>query len=192
MTPLRLSRAFFEAHYRTHRDPWGFEHEPYERARHAAILDELGSRHFERAFEPGCAEGVLTEALADRCGELIATDISATAVGRARKRCRDKANVYLRSAALPDELPRGPFDLVVLAECGYYFEEDVLRELAERLQARLNPGATVLACHWRGRSPDHELHGDRVHTILDELPRWRRESEVAASGFRLTRWSIGS
>ncbi len=183
------SPAFFESIYRSAPDPWNFERSPYETDRYACMLDALGGRHFDRAYEPGCSIGVFTERLAPFCRELVACDASATAVERARERLRRFPQASVTRAALPDELSEGSFDLIVLAEIGYYFEPGVLQRLVRELMARLRPGGIVLGCHWLGHSADHVLHGADVHALIDEsglvpdVPR-----PVSGDGYQLDIW----
>jgi SAM-dependent methyltransferase len=115
-------------------------------------------------------------------------DISATAIEQARRRCREFLNVELHVGALPDQIPRGDFDLIVFSEIGYYFEEGPLRTLGEQLVHQLQHGGTLLAAHWLGTSTDHVLSGDRVHEILAGLPDLRLELSERHAGFRLDRW----
>ena len=187
------SRAFFERLYRDSVDPWGFAHDAYEQARYAALLDHIPPSRYARAFEPGCSEGVLTEMLAKRCRRVIATDIAAVAVRRAATRCRCFRNVEVRQAALPDELPPGPFDLVVFSEIGYYLSAEALGALACRLHRLIAPGGRLVAAHWTGSSPDHVLGGDAVHATLartltlDHVGH-RRVDDVKRGGFVLDVW----
>jgi len=183
------SPAFFERIYRSAPDPWNFERSPYETDRYACMLDALDGRYFDRAYEPGCSIGVFTERLAPFCRELVACDASATAVERARERVRRFPQVSVARAALPDELSEGAFDLIVLAEIGYYFEAPVLQRLVRELADRLRPGGIVLGCHWLGQSADHVLHGAQVHALIDEsglVPDARRP--VSGDGYQLDIW----
>lgn len=160
------SPAFFERLYQGAPDPWDFQHSPYETARYERMLAALGGRYFERAYEPGCSIGAFSERLAPYCRELVACDASATAAERAGKRLRRFPGVAVMQATLPDDLCDGTFDLIVLAEIGYYFEPPVLQDLLDELRRRLRPGGVMLGCHWLGESPDHVLHGAEVHALV--------------------------
>ena len=46
--------------------------------------------------------------------------------------------------AIPDEWPDGPFDLVVLSEIAYYFDQVDLREVIAHILATTTPAATVI------------------------------------------------
>ena len=116
-------------------------------------------------------------------------DIAPSAVSIARERCKDLNNVVVRCGALPEDIPEGTFDLVVLSEIGYYFSEEQLRSLANRLVERLSRPGVMLAVHWLGSSEDHLLHGDRVHTILRSLDGLVHDRSELHAGFRLDRWA---
>jgi cyclopropane fatty-acyl-phospholipid synthase-like methyltransferase len=184
------STEFFERKYRQSDDPWKFASSEYELGRYRAILDALRGRRYERAFEPGCSIGVLTAEMAKVCGQVVAMDLSETAVERARERCRELPNVEIRVGSVAEAMPEGEFDLVVLSEIGYYFGEEELREWSLRLLGMLQHGGTLLGVHWLGTSEDHLRSGDDVHqtlrTVADELGL-RLEEERRAEGFRLDR-----
>lgn len=183
------SRAFFENMYRQSEDPWDFSASTYEQKRYATTMLALENRRFARAFEPGCSVGVLTAQLAQICDRLEAIDISPTAVRRARERCRGLANVSVNTGALPDSMPRADFDLIVLSEVGYYFDREILEDIAKRSLNCLRPGGVLLAVHWLGVSADHRLGGDEVHEIIGSVQGLRVEKSERHEGFRLDRWS---
>jgi protein-L-isoaspartate O-methyltransferase len=182
------SREFFDEKYRSSSDPWAFGTNDYERSRYSSIVSAIGYRRYLRAFEPGCSIGVLTAGLASICDEVIATDISPVAVGYARVRCADFENVTISCETLPGGLPSGPLDLVVLSEVGYYLREDVLRSLARELTELLSLKGVLLAAHWLGRSEDHILSGDEVHSVLRGTEGLALDYEERHTGFRLDRW----
>ena len=188
MTSNKTSAAFFEEMYRQNADPWDFATNGYERGRYEVILRTLGERRYERAFEPGCSVGVLTEGLAAGCGQVLAMDISPSAVEQARLRCRKLENVRIECGSLADVVPEGTFDLIVLSEIGYYFEEARLKEIAESLSGRLPAGGTLLGAHWLGSSADHVLSGDQVHAVLGGLAGLKLEKSERLEGFRLDVW----
>jgi SAM-dependent methyltransferase len=113
----------------------GVRAEPYELHRYETILSHVPRDRFRHVFEPGCSIGELTVRLADRCGFVTAIDIAENAVETARRRCEHLDNVDVRHGALPDDLPRNTFDLVVFSEVGYYFDAPQLAELALAISA---------------------------------------------------------
>ncbi|MBO0921890.1 PIG-L family deacetylase [Cellulomonas sp. zg-ZUI222] len=175
-----LPASYFDATYARHADPWGFADRPYEARKRALTLAALPDDRYARGLEVGCAIGVLTAGLAARCDALTATDVAEAALERARERLADAPHVRLVRGALggagDDALPDGPFDLVVLSEVGYYLSWPDLTAALPDLLARLAPGGTVLACHWRHPVADYPLPGDAVHRALT---RAAREADLA-------------
>jgi SAM-dependent methyltransferase len=184
------SREFFEQMYRRDPDPWNFADDPYESSRYDTLIASLAGKHFERGFEPGCSVGVLTARLAPFCGELLATDLSETAVNHARQRCVAYPKVRVAVGSVEDAEP-GPLDLLVLSEIGYYFNASDLQKWAGRLFSCVRPGGIVLASHWLGTSPDHVLAGDHVQDILQDLAKDRSYTLTFArrtDHYRLESW----
>jgi SAM-dependent methyltransferase len=181
------SAAFFEKMYRQNVDPWNFEHSRYEQERYARILEAARGRRYSRAFEPGCSIGILTQALARLCDRLEAIDISPTAALRTKRRCKDLSHVHAWCGSLPDATLAGTFDLVIFSEIGYYFEENKLREIIDRLAGSLNPEGILIAAHWLGTSADHVLSGDAVHRIIRECGLLSLDEEERYAHFRLDR-----
>jgi SAM-dependent methyltransferase len=189
------SRQFFEQKYRAQTDPWSFASDAYEQWRYAVIMQYVEAGRYARAYEPGCSVGVLTAQLADRCGHVVATDIAETAVRVARQRCHSMANVTIERGSLARALPVGSFDLIVISEVGYYFDEYTLGRIAGRLGRLLEPNGVLLAAHWTGHSDDHVLAGPRVHTLLDAHLGLRHVTHAEfddadrGDGFVLDTWS---
>ena len=188
MSESTTSTEFFEQKYRENPDPWDFAASEYERSRYEATIAALGTRRYQRAFEPGCSVGELTWRLAQHCGQVDAMDISATAIEQAKRRCSELSNVALSVGGLPQAMPEGEFDLIVFSEIGYYFEETALEELAKMLVGRIAMSGTLLAVHWLGTSKDHVLSGDRVHAILGVLNGLKLVPSNRNENFRLDRW----
>ena len=187
--------ASFEEKYRADDDPWRFASSAYEQRRYALTVAMLPARRFPSAFEPGCSIGELTVRLAQRCDRLLAMDASPTAVARARERCRGLDHVEVAVGELPQAWPAGVFDLVVLSELGYYFTIEHWARLVEQsVDALANHGA-LLAVHWRGRSADHVLHGDLVHTVARSTASsggLRLAASYMEAAFRADVWTKGA
>jgi SAM-dependent methyltransferase len=184
----RQSQAFFESRYQAAKDPWQFATSAYELDRYHATLAALSKPRYRRAYEPGCSIGVLTAALARRCGQVIACDLSPTAVQHARERCASCGNVAIHVQDAGEVRPSGRFDLIVFSELGYYFSVHKLSGLAHDLQARLEAGGEFIAVHWLGHSADHVLHGDLVHEVLAASLSLELISQSRHVGFRIDAW----
>jgi len=187
----RLEAPYFDALYERSPDPWDFETSPYEQHKYARTLAALGrpERRFSRALEVGCSIGVLTERLAPRCDAILAVDLSALAVGRARARLTGWPNVTVERRRLPEQMPGGPFDLLLCSEVLYYWDAPLLRAAAPVLAGALSPGGSLVAVHWRPATRDYPLLGDEVHMILaEELDGLEHVTCEAESRYRLDRW----
>src|SRR5262245_52366165 len=106
----------YDDQYRAGADPWGYARTELERRRFATaveLIEGTGRTPFPTALEVGCSEGLFTERLAPDCRSLLCTDISETALARARERLAGSEQVsFARWNALTDPRP-GRYDLVV-------------------------------------------------------------------------------
>jgi SAM-dependent methyltransferase len=161
---VRIANAHFEARYHESDDPWDLQNRWYEQRKHALTVAMLPQRRYGRAFEPGCATGLLTLLLAPRCKELVAMDAAATAVRLAQRRCADHPNVRVEHGGIPEDWPPGGFDLTVLSEVGYYLDPDSLEAVIDRC-ARSGSG-DMIAVHYRPPAQEHLWTGDEVHAHL--------------------------
>lgn len=183
MNGVRTPPASFETRYRAEPDPWGFATDPYEREKYERTIAALGGRRFSGALELGCANGELTALLAPRCERLLAVDAAPSAVARARE--RELPGVEVRVATLPEELPRGAWELVVASEILYYLGDELLAQTLDGLLADLRPGGLLLAVHWTGEAASHPLSADRVHERLLAEPVLRSVTSERHPGYRL-------
>lgn len=113
-------REFFEDLWRQG-DYWQLESSPFDRLRYDRQLELIGDRRYARALEIGCGAGAFTRELATLADEVIAIDISETAIERARA-SGAPSNVTFRAADVM-ELGwdrEGTFDLAVITETIYY------------------------------------------------------------------------
>ena len=185
----RVPIADFEDRYRRDSDPWQFATSSYEQRRYDVTIACLPAQHYERAFEPGCAIGELTARLSLRCDQIEASDGSPTVVAAARRRLAHLRNVTLAVASIPDDWPEGSFDLIMLSEIGYYFDETELGIIAGRARQSLRSSGVLMAVHWLGSSPDHVLHGDDVHPVLEHGSGLDHTGRFRDAGFRLDWWT---
>jgi SAM-dependent methyltransferase len=147
-------------------DPWGLEGSWYEDRKRALAVAALPDPHYRRALEPGCAGGALSELLAPRCAELHCLDVADAALARARARLAGCPHVRVARGGVPDDLPEGRFDLVVVSEVAYYLGAPDRARLWRTVVDGLEPGGTLLAVHWIREAPEYPVTGDAV---LDEL-----------------------
>ena len=156
----------FDAMFAASDDPWRFRSRWYEQRKRALTLAMLPGLRYRRAFEPGCANGELSAALAGRCDELLIWDLSERAAALARQRVEAHPHVTVGVGAVPDDWPAGRFDLVVVSEMAYYLPLGAQQALARRVAESLEPGGALLACHWRRPLEDGNTQGEPLHAIL--------------------------
>jgi SAM-dependent methyltransferase len=139
-----ISPAGFEQKFLANIDPWNYTTSPFERYKRDVLLLACGCRTFGRGLELACAIGVTSRCLAQRCLRLLAVDSSLTALAEAKMRTRDGERITFRHAVLPNETPRGPFDLIVASEIAYYISQRALYRLLHDLEMALAPSGRIV------------------------------------------------
>ncbi|MES2889280.1 MAG: SAM-dependent methyltransferase [Pseudomonadota bacterium] len=186
---MSTAGAHFDALFEQDDDPWCFRSRWYEQRKRAVTLACLPDRRYGQAFEPGCANGELSAALAERCDILWVSDGSARALALARVRLAAWPQTRFGQHRLPQEWPAARFDLVVVSELAYYFSADELHTLAARIKGSLTEQGTVLACHWRHPLAGHELSADQVHALLGCHLGLPCITTLVEADFRIDVWS---
>jgi cyclopropane fatty-acyl-phospholipid synthase-like methyltransferase len=158
----------FEERYRADPDPWGYLSSEYERDKYAATLSACGPGPFASALELGGSIGVFSAQLAPHAASLTTIDGAPTAVAMARRRLAPFPNARALLGMIPDDLPDGPFDLVVASEVLYYLSVGAVERTLARLHEVMLPGARLVAVHWRPAGPERPLDARTVHDLLRE------------------------
>ncbi|QIN78989.1 methyltransferase [Rubrobacter marinus] len=187
----RLRSEYFENLYSASPDPWGFETSPYERRKYERTLEVLQDRRYGRALEVGASIGVFTEMLAPLCDELLGVDVSEKAVSVARQRLRKYSHVRIERRELPEEMPEGPFGLILASEVLYYLPREVMLETLARFEDALAPGGRLLAVHWRKETETYPLQGDEVHGLLVGNSRLHVRETIVEPEYRLDLFEDG-
>lgn len=133
-------------------DPWiaTSSRSRYQNRKYDAVLDMLPKGRFRRVLDVGCGIGLLTERLAGRADHVTGIDISEVALGRAAERLTEQTNVSWRhgDAANLDLAAEEPFDLIVVADTIYYFDQPIsdatIKHLAWRLSQHMSDDAVLL------------------------------------------------
>ncbi|CCW18241.1 methyltransferase, putative [Sphingobium indicum BiD32] len=155
-----LGHDYFETIFRRTEDPWELESSAYERDKYAHSIRVLAGRTYELGFEIGCAKGVLTQLLATHCHALLAIDVSETALKAARERCAAFDHVSFGRMAFPGQAPMGSaFDLIILSEVAYYWDDQDISRAAQWIITHIAPGGDILLVHWTGDT-DYPQSGD--------------------------------
>ena len=177
-TPL----ARFANLYAANADPWATATREYESRKRDVALACLPRPRYRRALDVGCGTGLLTAKLASRCDEVVAFDGVTAAVAATRAATMGLENVRVELARLPDQVPGGPFDLVVFSEVLYYLDSADMALVLATLESRLEPGADILAIDWRPPTHDaprdaHSAHGQLLAHADGEVLVDHREPE---------------
>jgi SAM-dependent methyltransferase len=184
MTADATDRSVFDRMYDDADDPWGFTTSAYEARKRAITLASLPRPRYRSAFEPGCANGVLSDLLADRCDALLACDVSGRAVRLAERRLGPCRTVRLERREIPRDWPTETFDLIVLSELAYFLQPDELERTMSLIASSLEPGGDLVVVDWLGPIDGYPLDGEAVHARLAEGP-WRRIVEHREPEFLL-------
>ena len=160
-----IAADYFEGLH-AHEDPFGYRHRWYEARKRALLLASLTREHYGSGWELGCSNGVLTHDLAARCGQLLATDLSARAVMQARRQVAGMQHVRVEQAWHPQQRPLGRFDLIVCSEMGYYLEPRDLCPLRDCLHEALEEDGLLVGCHWQVPFAEASSTADQVHAAL--------------------------
>ena len=191
-----LGRRKFEGLFRGTRDPYHYGNLEFEKRRLDLMSQFLKDRRYANALEVGCGEGFFTSRLAPIAGQVLAMDISETALARAHENLGSRSNVSWVRADLRKWSPNGSaeFDLVVLSEILYYLGErnDLFRVVGTSLEDCLRPSLEKLVGHLtkRGRvllahsfAPGERSRREAYRKILEKQGlRLLREEEVPPTG----------
>ena len=186
MSEPSCSTEYFERIYAQQADPWAYASSAYELAKYAATVAALPRRRFGRALEVGCSIGILTGRLAAHCDQLLAVDVSRTAIDRARAACSRYENIGFAQMRIPDEWPPGHFDLLVFSEVLYYLSRTDIAAAAKLAQAAMSAGGVVILVNWLGDTGVAHS-GDEAASwfISDACQSLRVTQQLRAEGYRL-------
>ncbi|MEF2552649.1 SAM-dependent methyltransferase [Aurantimonas sp. A2-1-M11] len=137
----------FEAMFAADPDPWRYAASPFERFKRRILMEAVGTRTRGRALELACANGETTAVLGKTSLRLLALDSSPSALAIARERNAGSRQIRFAEAVLPRDMPRGPYDLVVVSELLYYLRPNDLRQMLARLRAAVAPGGRIVFLH---------------------------------------------
>jgi predicted glycoside hydrolase/deacetylase ChbG (UPF0249 family)/SAM-dependent methyltransferase len=154
----RRMRDNFEYLWQTG-DAWDLESSEFEQTRYDRLLALLADRRYGNVLEVGCGSGELTRRLAGIADRVVATDIAAAAVERARQRTHDVpagvVTFHVDDVMNMDLGAAGPWDLVVLSETtyclGWLYPLFDIAWLAVRIFEATRPGGRLLLANAYGR-----------------------------------------
>lgn len=184
------AERIFDAVHGDDTDPWSYTTSWYERRKRALTLAILPQAAYGSGLEIGCSIGTLSVELAARCQEFVAVDASSAALVQAAERLSGFPAARTLHLTVPQQWPDGTFDLLVVSETGYYLTAEELAELFTRVKASLNPGGTLLLCHWRHPVSGWELDGETVHAMARQQLRWPTEGLYREKDFILEVFAV--
>jgi SAM-dependent methyltransferase len=164
MVPPEMRPGFFE-HFFDEGDPFGFDRNPEEQLKFARTLEVCGGEGLGRVLELGCAVGSFTEVLAPYADQVVALDVSQSAVDRVAQRLAAQPHVRAVAMGIPAEFPEGTFDVVVASDVLYYLPVAELQRCVERIHAALADGGAFVAVHYVPRMGSL-LNGDEAHDVV--------------------------
>ncbi|MBA3232699.1 MAG: methyltransferase domain-containing protein [Propionibacteriales bacterium] len=166
-----LSVPDFEALYRRDPDPWRVTSSWYEQRKLAVVLASLPRSRYRSGWEPGCGPGIVSETLADRVDDLVASDVSRTAIELAKQRCDRIGHVRFTVSGLPAVAVDRPVELVFVAEFLYYVDD--LAAALEAIWSATLPGGHVAFMHWAHQPDDAYRSGPSMHAdiAIDSVDR---------------------
>lgn len=186
---MSVADRYFDALYEGNDDPWAMRERWYEHRKRALLLACLPRARYRSVFEPGCANGETSAALAERCDALLCSDTAAAAVLLTRQRLHDAAHVQVVQSRQPEQWPQGTFDLIVLNELCYYLDSAALELLIDCALNSLSEDGQLLACHWRARIEGCEMDAEQVHQRLCERLPLTHVLRHEEADFLLDLWS---
>jgi predicted TPR repeat methyltransferase len=154
-------------------DPWDFESSTYERDRCVQLLKMLEHRRYARVLEIGCGAGYLTRLLAPHADQIVALDISETAIDRARALSAGQVDVDFRVANIMDYKPQvdGPWDLILFSDTlcylGWLYPFFDVAWLAVQLFDATRSGGRLMLANSMGENDDWLLRPWLIRTYRD-------------------------
>ena len=187
----------FEQLYQAHPDPWRVASDWYERRKRALLLAALPRERYQHGFEPGCGNGETTLLLLERCDRLCAVDFSNKAVelSGARIQGERRSRLDLQALPLPARWPGVPasgFDLIVVSELAYYFDDAALAHFNRRCLESLSPAGHLVMCHWLHGAHDHLQPTQAMHRNVGENPQLQALLTHTEADFQLDVWQKAS
>ena len=186
-----ITLAEFDARFRADADPWGTTRKRDEAVKREAILQALGAGRRGVVWELASGNGSNSAALARRALRLVATDGSPRAVELTAKALDTHPNAVAQEGCLPDGLPEGGVDAVVVAEVLYYLTSAQIAQLGRKLASTLRPRSRVVLAHHLTDFSDTASRPADCHAKL-----WRallqsgRNLDSARTLTRTRRWRV--
>lgn len=183
----KKARAFFEDLWKRG-DPWNLESAAFEEAKYERQLAILNDRRYSRVLEIGCGAGHFTASLARIADQVVAVDISPTAIARARTKGVENIDFRVANIMDHDLHAEGPWDLLVMSETicylGWLYSFFDVAWLAAELFAVTRGRGQLLMANTCGGVEDYLLRPWIIRTYHDLFVNvgYRLESEEIFRG----------
>ena len=174
MRPISL--AGFDAKFAEDDDPWRTFHDRDERVKRRAILHAMGAGPWGRVIELAAGNGSNSAAIAPRALRLDATEATASGTALVAKAIRARgARARAIRLAVPARLPRGRYDIAVIAELLYYLSPADMAATARDVAKVLGPRGVLVIAHHRIDFPDFAQHAAHIQRrfLAATGRRWR-------------------
>ncbi len=171
----------------------GWDDDPAVRAYASAAFDALDrelrlrglSWRSLRVLDFGCGTGVLAEALAPRCREVVGLDLSAAMIAKLQDKITQNAWTHVHAVAGPLDASRrdddAPFDLVVCSSVCAFLDD--YPATVRALVSRLAPGGLFVQFDWERNDADADPFGLTTSEIDTALRQAGLESITVGMGF---------
>ena len=186
-----LVRAYFSYRY-LRRDPYGSQNRG-EKERVKKALSLVAGTAASDALEIGCGEGYGARLLAQVATEVLAIDISGTAIRRAKRLHRACQNLtFERADFLTAPLTSSAYDLVYCSEVLYYLEPELLKPACRKIVDLLKPQGRLLLVHHRtlrddtSGTMDKSFGAKTIHDAFAGLPELGLEKDLLEPHYRIT------
>jgi len=185
-----LQPEYFERIFAGSIDPWEFETSAYEQAKHNHTIAVLSGTRYRRGLEIGCATGVLTNRLGTLCETLLAIDVSPSALTQAQNRCADQHHIGFQQMNFPASTPaEAAFDLIVISEVAYYWDDRDLTLAGRWLGRNLAAGGSLLLVHFTGETDYPQTADGAVEGLRQVLADSVEEADTKRRpSYRLDLW----
>jgi SAM-dependent methyltransferase len=164
------AKAFFEDLWKRG-DPWDLESSAFEQAKYERQLAMLKNRRYSRALEIGCGAGHFTRSLAQIADQVVALDISPTAIARAQAIGLETVDFRVANAMNHDLRAEEPWDLLVMSETicylGWLYSFFDVAWLAAEFFAATRDGGQLLMANTCGGVEDYLLRPWLIRTYRD-------------------------
>lgn len=156
-------------------DAWSFETSAFERQRYDFLAGLIADRRYGRAVEIGCGSGCFTGRLRHLADHVLALDVAAAAIERARGQAAATGaggvEFLVANAMEHDFVVGGPWDLVVLTETiyslGWLYSLFDLGMFALHLGESMTAGGRLLLSNTYGAERDWLMRPFLIDTYRD-------------------------